>query len=273
YSSPVSVNAMNLHWKKVPLNNFAPERRANPQFTALSDSRRLFIDSGYAMHLINHIIIFDYDNIWQKLPDFSGGKTKLYRADICAVAVPSDTGDTVVVFGDEVVKATPAVIGNKTAIYHTSSQTWAYLSPQINVPLNQISYEHSTTLHSSSAPGSQHIIMYDGHSDLEADVSNIHQLDYYSSGAINTSTTLGQPSPLASSIPLPGVNPLSVGAKAGIDVGSIMAEIANTECISNQYDRGFSTDVKRVNYSQRARYLASIERSGYPRSERSVTAA
>ncbi|KAG1199573.1 hypothetical protein G6F70_004813 [Rhizopus microsporus] len=160
YSSPVSVNIMNLHWKNVPLNNLDPERRVNPQFIVLSDNRRLFIDSGYAMHLINHTIVFDsYDNTWQKLPDFSGEKQ---RTDGRAVAVSLDTGDTVIIFGSETVKVFPMVIGNKTVeshvglpllnctIYHTSSQIWAYLSRQINAPLDKIPYEHSATFHPSS---------------------------------------------------------------------------------------------------------------------------
>jgi hypothetical protein len=54
------------------------------------------------------------------------------------------------------------------------------------------------------------------------DISNIHQIDYYYSGAINTNITLGQPSPLASSTPLPDIKSLSAGAKAGIAVGSIV---------------------------------------------------
>ncbi|PHZ17593.1 uncharacterized protein RHIMIDRAFT_254346 [Rhizopus microsporus ATCC 52813] len=58
------------------------------------------------------------------------------------------------------------------------------------------------------------------------DVSNIHQLDYYSSGAIDTNTTLGQPSPLASSVPLSSPKSLSAGAKAGIVVGSIVGAVA-----------------------------------------------
>ena len=52
------------------------------------------------------------------------------------------------------------------------------------------------------------------------DVSNIHQLDYYSSGAIGTNITLGQPNTVASSVPLNSHESLSAGAKAGIAVGS-----------------------------------------------------
>ncbi|CEJ02146.1 hypothetical protein RMCBS344292_16161 [Rhizopus microsporus] len=58
------------------------------------------------------------------------------------------------------------------------------------------------------------------------DVSNIHQLDYYSSGAIGTNTTLGKPSPLASSAPLSSPESLPSGAKAGIAVGSIVGAVA-----------------------------------------------
>ncbi|RCH79341.1 hypothetical protein CU097_002603, partial [Rhizopus azygosporus] len=184
---------------------------------------------GYAMHLINHIIIFDsYDNTWQKLLDFSGEKQ---RADGCAVAVPSDTGDTVIVSGGEAVKTSPAVIGNKTKRFKTCSIL--HFIPDLGLSLtanqctlNQIPYEHSATLHPGSGiiyyfggrnhdskgyvtvaslrwefifdtkkmmwgqnnytasagsqlpsgrngqttvlvPGSQHIIMYGGHNDLE----------------------------------------------------------------------------------------------------------
>ncbi|CEG78574.1 hypothetical protein RMATCC62417_13157 [Rhizopus microsporus] len=359
YSSPVSVSSMNVNWKEVPLNNFDPEKRYNPQFTALSDSRRLFINSGDATNLINQNIMFDsYDNTWQKLPDFSGDKQ---RANGCAVSVPSNTGDTIIVFGGQTIKASPLVVGNKTfefqtvlvllnsTVYHTSSQTWTYLSPQINAPLDKIPYEHSATLHARSgiiyyfggrncdskghycnvaslqwgfifdtkkmmwgrnnyttsvgswfpsarsglttvlAPDSQHIILYGGHNDSEAvpdimytlnlnnnkwtqvnigtdnsdlarsyhsavlvnttlfilfgmngnaifsttilaynvtDVSNIHQLDYFSSGAIDTNITLDQPSPLASSVPLSSPESLSAGAKAGIAIGSIVGAVA-----------------------------------------------
>lgn len=77
YSSPVSVSSMNVNWEKVPLNNFDPEKRYSPQFAALSDSRRLFINSGDATYLINNTIVFDsYDNAWQKLPDFSDDKQR-----------------------------------------------------------------------------------------------------------------------------------------------------------------------------------------------------
>ncbi|CEJ04144.1 hypothetical protein RMCBS344292_18111 [Rhizopus microsporus] len=58
------------------------------------------------------------------------------------------------------------------------------------------------------------------------DLSNIHPIDYYYSETIGTNTTLGQPNPLASFTPLPDVNPLSAGAKAGIAVGSIVSAIA-----------------------------------------------
>lgn len=77
YSSPISVSSMNINWEKVPLNNFDPEKRYSPQFTALSDSRRLFISSGNAIHLINQSIVFDsHDNTWQKLPNFSGDEQR-----------------------------------------------------------------------------------------------------------------------------------------------------------------------------------------------------
>ncbi|PHZ17594.1 uncharacterized protein RHIMIDRAFT_9543 [Rhizopus microsporus ATCC 52813] len=112
YSTPVSVSSMNANWKEVPLNNFDPEKRYSPQFTALSDSRRLFINSGDATHLINQNIVFDsYDNTWQKLPDFSDDKQ---RANGCAVSVPSNTGDTIIVFGGQAIEVSPMVIGNKT---------------------------------------------------------------------------------------------------------------------------------------------------------------
>ncbi|KAG1232266.1 hypothetical protein G6F68_004378 [Rhizopus microsporus] len=348
---------MSVNWEEVPLNNFDPEKRYSPQFTALSDGRRLFISNGNATHLINQNILFDsYDNTWQRLPDFSDDKQ---RANGCAVSVPSDTGDTIIVFGGQAIKASPLVVGNKTfefqkslvllnsTVYHTSSQTWAYLSPQINAPLDKIPFEHSATFHPSSgiiyyfggrnrdsegnvniaslqwgfifdtkkmmwgrnnytasvgsqlpsarnglttvlAPDSQHIILYGGHNDSEVvpdimytlnlnnnkwtqvnvgtdnsglarsyhsavlvnttlfilfgmnrntalsttilaynvtDVSNIHQLDYYSSGIIGTNITLGQPNPVASSVPLNSHESLPAGAKAGIAVGSTVGAV------------------------------------------------
>ncbi|CEJ02145.1 hypothetical protein RMCBS344292_16160 [Rhizopus microsporus] len=160
YNSPVPVSSMNVNWEEVPLNNFDPEKRYNPQYAALSDGRRLFINSGDAIHLINNTIVFDsHENTWQKLPDFSDDKQ---RANGCAVSVPSDTGDTIIVFGGQAIEVSPMVRGNKTdeshtglpllnsTIYHTTSQTWAYLSPQINAPLDKIPYEHSATLHPRS---------------------------------------------------------------------------------------------------------------------------
>ncbi|KAG1177106.1 hypothetical protein G6F70_002905 [Rhizopus microsporus] len=365
---------MSVNWEEVPLNNFDPEKRYSPQFTALSDGRRLFINSGDATHLTNNTIIFDsHENAWQKLPDFSEDKQ---RANGCAVSVPSDTGDTIIVFGGQAIEVSPMVMGNKTdeshaglpllnsTIYHTTSQTWAYLSSQINAPLDKIPYEHSATFHPRSgiiyyfggrncdskgyycnvanlqwgfifdtkkmtwgrnnytasvgsqfpsarnglttvlgiyktnmllrdnnlnvAPDSQHIILYGGHNDSEVvpdimytlnlnnnkwtqvnigtdnsdlarsyhsavlvnttlfilfgmnrntvfsttilaynvtDVSNIHQLDYYSSGAIGTNITLGQPNTVASSVPLNSHESLSAGAKAGIAVGSTVGAV------------------------------------------------
>lgn len=77
YNSPVSVSSMNVNWEEVPLNNFDPEKRYNPQCAALSDGRRLFINSGDATHLINNTIVFDsHENTWQKLPDFSDDKQR-----------------------------------------------------------------------------------------------------------------------------------------------------------------------------------------------------
>ena len=77
YSSPVPVSSMSVNWEEVPLNNFDPEKRYSPQFTALSDGRRLFINSGDATHLTNNTIIFDsHENAWQKLPDFSEDKQR-----------------------------------------------------------------------------------------------------------------------------------------------------------------------------------------------------
>ncbi|CAO3691551.1 unnamed protein product [Rhizopus microsporus] len=57
-------------------------------------------------------------------------------------------------------------------------------------------------------------------------LSYIHPIDYYYSGIISTNTTIDQPSPLASSTPLPDIESFSAGAKAGIAVGSIVGAVA-----------------------------------------------
>ncbi|CEI98847.1 hypothetical protein RMCBS344292_12945 [Rhizopus microsporus] len=148
---------MNANWTQIPIkNSFDPEARQNPQFVALSDNRRLVINGGHqfgSAPIRNHSIVFDVqNNTWQKLPDFLGENNT--RSEGTAVTIPSAIDDTIVLFGGKVfirnntVETTIPYVNS--TIYNTSSRTWAYLKPQLNIPIYSIPVGQSTTFNPKS---------------------------------------------------------------------------------------------------------------------------
>ncbi|ORE07886.1 hypothetical protein BCV72DRAFT_261846 [Rhizopus microsporus var. microsporus] len=155
-SNPVSIKDMNVNWTQVPIkNSFDPEARQKPQFVALSDNKRFVINGGShfgSTPIRNHSIVFDVqNNTWQKLPDFPGENNT--RSEGTAVSIPSAIDDTIVLFGGKLLKrnvvemTVPYV---NSTMYNISSGTWAYLKPQLNIPIASTPIGQSTTFNPKS---------------------------------------------------------------------------------------------------------------------------
>ncbi|KAL4209704.1 hypothetical protein AB4K20DRAFT_1904720 [Rhizopus microsporus] len=156
---------MNVNWTQVLIkNSFDPEARQNPQFVALSDNRRLIINGGsqYDRNPVkNRSIVFDaQDNTWQKLPDFPSENNT--RSEGTAISIPSAIGDTVVLFGGKMINVYTIDFGKGTAvtktntpymnstIYNTSPEIWAYLTPQLDIPITSTPIGQSATFNQRS---------------------------------------------------------------------------------------------------------------------------
>ncbi|CEG79915.1 hypothetical protein RMATCC62417_14322 [Rhizopus microsporus] len=156
-SNPVSIKDMNVNWTEVPIkNSFDPEARQKPQFVALSDNKRFVINGGShfgSTPIRNHSIVFDVqNNTWQKLPDFPGENNT--RSEGTAVSIPSAIDDTIVLFGGKLLKRNSVVEMTipcvNSTIYNISSRTWAYLKPQLNIPIASTPIGQSTTFNPKS---------------------------------------------------------------------------------------------------------------------------